>query len=53
VGLYRLLPVVLIGGGIALAIHHVWVLAAALILMALVGLWLIGLYDRGPGGPRL
>jgi hypothetical protein len=43
--MYRLLPVVLLGGGIALAVRHVWILAALLIVMAIFGVWLMTVYD--------
>jgi hypothetical protein len=46
VGMYRLLPLVLIAGGVVLAIRRVWVLAAVLIVMAVFGVWLMSVYDR-------
>jgi hypothetical protein len=44
--MYRLLPLVLICGGIVLAIGHSWGLAAILIVMAVFGLWAMTAYDR-------
>lgn len=46
VGLYGLLPLILICGGIALAVHHAWAAAAILIAMGVVGLWLMSWYGR-------
>lgn len=52
-GLYGLLPLILVGGGIALAINHTWVVAAILIAMGVFGFWLLSRYgDSGPMGPR-
>lgn len=52
-GLYGLLPLILIIGGIALAINHTWVAAAILVAMGVFGLWLLGRYgDSGPMEPR-
>jgi TRAP-type mannitol/chloroaromatic compound transport system permease large subunit len=52
VGLYGLLPLILIIGGVALAINHTWVVAAILISMGVFGLWLIARYgDSGPMRP--
>jgi hypothetical protein len=44
VGLYRLIPVVFIAMGIALAINHYWIPSAILIVLAVFGLWLITMY---------
>lgn len=35
------MSVIFLGGGIAMAIKHDWVLAGILILMAIFGLWLL------------
>ena len=52
-GLYGLLPLILVGGGIALAINQTWVVAAILIAMGVFGFWLLSRYgDSGPMGPR-
>lgn len=45
-GMYRLLPVVFICMGIVLAIRHIWVPAAVLIVCAVFGVWLVASYDR-------
>jgi hypothetical protein len=51
-GLYGLLPLVLIIGGIVLAINHAWVIAAILVFMGVFGLWLLSRYgDSGPMRP--
>jgi hypothetical protein len=39
--MYRLVPLLLLAGGIVLAIRQVWVLAAVLIVMAVFGVWLM------------
>jgi hypothetical protein len=52
-GLYGLLPLILVVGGIALAISHAWAVAAILIAMGVFGLWLLARYgDSGPMEPR-
>ena len=53
VGLYGLVPLILLVGGIALAINHTWAVAALLIAMGVFGVWLITRYgDSGPMEPR-
>jgi hypothetical protein len=52
-GLYGLLPLILVGGGIALAISHAVVTGAILIAMGIFGFWLLARYgDSGPMEPR-
>jgi hypothetical protein len=42
--MYGLLPLILISGGIVLAINRAWVIATILIVMGVFGLWLLARY---------
>jgi hypothetical protein len=48
-GLYGLLPLVLIAGGVVLAIEHVWVFGAILVALGVFGVWLLSRYGDSGG----